>query len=477
MSEEKITQTEGQDLNEILQIRRDKLAKLVEEGNNPFEITRFDKTHSSKQVVENFVDHAEGEEYTPQIVTVAGRMISRRIMGKASFCHILDGDGTLQLYVKRDEVGDDVYARFKTWDIGDIIEVKGFVFKTRRGEISIHAKSLRLLSKSLLPLPEEFHGLTNTDVRYRRRYLDLIMNPEVRDTFVKRSLIIREIRKFLDAQGFIEVETPMLVANAGGAAARPFETHFNALDEDLKLRISLELYLKRLIVGGMEKVYEIGRVFRNEGLDTRHNPEFTLMELYQAYTDYHGMMDLTENLYRTVAQNVLGTTTITYNGIEMDLGKPFERITMVDAVKKYAGVDWNEIKTLEDARACADAHKVEYEERHGKGDILSLFFEEFAEEHLVQPTFVMDHPVEISPLTKRKPEDPDYVERFEFFMNGWEMANAYSELNDPIDQRQRFQKQFSRPMTGHTPRKLPFFNAISRIIAVHAQNLPTRARL
>lgn len=437
MAEEKINAApeQEQDINELRQIRVDKLNAMRAAGKDPFTVTTADQNIHSNEIAERF------EELENKDVCICGRMMSRRDMGKANFIDVRDRNGRMQVYVKIDEVGEDVFADFKKWDIGDIIEVKGFVFKTRRGEISIHAKSLRLLSKSLLPLPEKFHGLTNTDVRYRRRYLDLIMNPEVRDTFVKRSLIIREIRKFLDARGFIEVETPMLVANAGGAAARPFETHFNALDEDLKLRISLELYLKRLIVGGMEKVYEIGRVFRNEGLDTRHNPEFTLMELYQAYTDYHGMMDLTENLYRTVAQNVLGTTTITYNGIEMDLGKPFERITMVDAVKKYAGVDWNEIKTLEDARACADAHKVEYEERHGKGDILSLFFEEFAEEHLIQPTFVMDHPVEISPLTKRKPEDPDYVERFEFFMNGWEMANAYSELNDPIDQRERFKAQ------------------------------------
>lgn len=437
MAEEKTNAApeQEQDVNELRQIRVDKLNAMRAAGKDPFTVTTADQNIHSNEIAERF------EELENKDVCICGRMMSRRDMGKANFIDVRDRNGRMQVYVKIDEVGEDVFADFKKWDIGDIIEVKGFVFKTRRGEISIHAKSLRLLSKSLLPLPEKFHGLTNTDVRYRRRYLDLIMNPEVRDTFVKRSLIIREIRKFLDAQGFIEVETPMLVANAGGAAARPFETHFNALDEDLKLRISLELYLKRLIVGGMEKVYEIGRVFRNEGLDTRHNPEFTLMELYQAYTDYHGMMDLTENLYRTVAQNVLGTTTITYNGIEMDLGKPFERITMVDAVKKYAGVDWNEIKTLEDARACADAHKVEYEERHGKGDILSLFFEEFAEEHLIQPTFVMDHPVEISPLTKRKPEDPDYVERFEFFMNGWEMANAYSELNDPIDQRERFKAQ------------------------------------
>ena len=368
-------------------------------------------------------------------------MMSKRVMGKASFCNVQDLEGNIQSYVARDSIGEENYKEFKKLDVGDVIGIEGEVFKTKTGEMSIHASHVTLLSKSLQILPEKFHGLTNTDTRYRQRYVDLIMNPEVKDTFIKRSRIISAIRKYLDGQGFMEVETPMLVANAGGAAARPFETHFNALNEDLKLRISLELYLKRLIVGGLEKVYEIGRVFRNEGLDTRHNPEFTLMELYQAYTDYNGMMDLTENLYRHVAQEVLGTTKIVYNGIEMDLGKPFERITMVDAVKKYSGVDWNEVETLEQARELAKEHNIEFEERHKKGDILNLFFEEFVEEHLVQPTFVMDHPIEISPLTKKKPENPDYVERFEFFMNGWEMANAYSELNDPIDQRERFKAQ------------------------------------
>ena len=424
-----------QDINELRQIRVDKLEALQADGRDPFVITKFNQTHHSVCVKENF-DELEGKT-----VCVAGRMMSKRIMGKASFCNIQDLKGNIQSYVARDSIGEDEYKDFKKLDIGDIIGIEGSVFKTKTGEISIHAEKITLLTKSLLPLPEKFHGLTNTDTRYRQRYVDLIMNKDSKDALMKRSLIIRAVRNYLDSQGFLEVETPMLVANAGGAAARPFETHFNALSEDFKLRISLELYLKRLIVGGHEKVYEIGRVFRNEGLDTRHNPEFTLMELYQAYTDYHGMMDLTENLYRHVAQEVLGTTTIVYNGIEMDLGKPFERITMVDAVKKYAGIDWNEVKTLEDARALADKHHVEYEDRHGKGDILSLFFEEFAEEHLIQPTFVMDHPIEISPLTKKKPEDPDYVERFEFFMNGWEMANAYSELNDPIDQRERFKAQ------------------------------------
>ena len=392
-------------------------------------------THHGQDIKDQY-DALEG-----QTASVAGRMMSKRIMGKASFCHVQDLSGTLQIYVARDSIGEEAYAGFKKMDIGDIIGVKGTVFKTKTGETSLHATELTLLSKSLQPLPEKFHGLTNVDMRYRQRYVDLITNPESKDTFIKRSRIISTIRRFLDAQGFMEVETPMLVANAGGAAARPFTTHFNALDEDLKLRISLELYLKRLIVGGLERVYEIGRVFRNEGLDTRHNPEFTLMELYQAYTDYHGMMDLTENMYRYVAKEVLGTTTIVYNGVEMDLGKPFARITMVDAVKQYAGVDFNEIHTLEEARAIADEKHVEYEERHKKGDILNLFFEEYVEEHLIQPTFVMDHPVEISPLTKRKPDNPDYVERFEFFMNGWEMANAYSELNDPIDQRERFAAQ------------------------------------
>ncbi len=424
-----------QDINQLLKVRREKLAVLQEEGNDPFKITSYQVSHHSDEVKAQF-EELEGKE-----VSIAGRMMSKRVMGKASFCHIQDLPGMIQAYVARDSVGEESYKAFKKLDIGDIVGVKGTVFKTKTGEISVHAEEVTLLSKSLQILPEKFHGLTNTDLRYRQRYVDLIMNPEVKDTFIKRSRIISTIRKFLDAQGFMEVETPMLVSNAGGAAARPFETHFNALDEDLKLRISLELYLKRLIVGGMERVYEIGRVFRNEGLDTRHNPEFTLMELYQAYTDYHGMMDLTENMYRYVAKEVLGTTTITYNGVEMDLGKPFARMTMLDAVKKYAGVDFDEIHTLEEARAVAKEHHVQYEERHKKGDILNLFFEEFVEEHLIQPTFIMDHPVEISPLTKRKPDKPDYVERFEFFMNGWEMANAYSELNDPIDQRARFAAQ------------------------------------
>lgn len=419
----------------MLKVRREKLADLQANGKNPFEIMKYDVTHHSEDIREQF------QELEGKTVSVAGRMMSKRVMGKASFCHVQDLRGQIQSYVARDSLGEEAYKEFKKMDVGDIVGIKGEVFRTKTGEISIHAAEVTLLSKSLQVLPEKYHGLTNTDLRYRQRYTDLIMNPEVKDTFIKRSKIISSIRKYLDAQGFMEVETPMLVANAGGAAARPFETHFNALDEDFKLRISLELYLKRLIVGGMERVYEIGRVFRNEGLDTRHNPEFTLMELYQAYTDYHGMMDLTENLYRHVAQEVLGTTKITYNGIEMDLGKPFERITMVDAVKKYSGVDFNEIHTLKEARAVAKEHHVEYEERHKKGDILSLFFEEFAEEHLIQPTFVMDHPIEISPLTKKKPENPEYTERFEFFMNGWEMANAYSELNDPIDQRERFLAQ------------------------------------
>ena len=424
-----------QDVNELRQIRFDKLKELQDAGNDPFVITKYDVSHHSTDIKENF-DSLEGKT-----VTVAGRLMSKRVMGKASFCNIQDLKGNIQSYVARDCIGEEEYKAFKKMDIGDIVGLKGEVFKTKTGEISLHATDLVLLSKSLQILPEKFHGLTNTDTRYRQRYIDLIMNAESKQTFINRSKIISTIRRYLDSQGFMEVETPMLVPNAGGAAARPFETHFNALDEDVKLRISLELYLKRLIVGGMERVYEIGRVFRNEGLDTRHNPEFTLMELYQAYTDYHGMMDLTENLYRFVAQEVLGTTKITYNGIEMDLGKPFERITMLDAVKKYSGVDFNEIETLEQARAVAKEHHVEYEERHKKGDILNLFFEEFVEEHLVQPTFVMDHPIEISPLTKKKPENPDYVERFEFFMNGWEMANAYSELNDPIDQRERFKAQ------------------------------------
>ena len=424
-----------QDLNQLLKVRREKLAELQQNGKDPFKIVKYDVSHHSQEVKDKF-DQLEG-----QAVTIAGRMMSKRVMGKASFCHVQDLEGTIQSYVARDSVGEESYKEFKKLDVGDIIGIKGEVFKTKTGEISIHASEVTLLSKSLQVLPEKFHGLTNTDLRYRQRYVDLIMNPEVKDTFIKRSKILSAIRKYLNGQGFMEVETPMLVANAGGAAARPFETHFNALDEDFKLRISLELYLKRLIVGGMEKVYEIGRVFRNEGLDTRHNPEFTLMELYQAFTDYHGMMDLTENLYRFVAQEVLGTTKISYNGIEMDLGKPFERITMVDAVKKYANVDFNEVHSDEEAKKLADEHHVEYEARHKKGDILSLFFEEFAEEHLIQPTFVMDHPIEISPLTKKKPENPEYTERFEFFMNGWEMANAYSELNDPIDQRERFKAQ------------------------------------
>lgn len=424
-----------QDINALLKVRREKLADLQERGKNPFEITKYDVTHHSQEIKDNF------EELNGKSVTVAGRIMAKRVMGKASFCNIQDLQGNIQSYVARDNIGEESYADFKKYDIGDIVGIKGDVFETKTGEKSIHAVEVVLLSKSLQILPEKFHGLTNTDIRYRQRYTDLIMNAEVKETFVKRSKIISAIRKYLGNEGFLEVETPMLVANAGGAAARPFETHFNALDEDLKLRISLELYLKRLIVGGLERVYEIGRVFRNEGLDTRHNPEFTLMELYQAYTDYNGMMDLTENLYRYVAKEVLGTTTIVYNGIEMDLSKPFERITMVDAVKKYAGVDFNQIHTLEEARAVAKEHHVEFEERHKKGDILNLFFEEFVEEHLIQPTFLMDHPVEISPLTKKKPENPEYVERFEFFMNGWEMANAYSELNDPIDQRERFKAQ------------------------------------
>ena len=432
---EQKNQNQEPDLNQLRKVRREKLAELQSSGKDPFVTTKYDVTHHSQEVKNHF-DELEGKE-----VTIAGRMMSKRVMGKASFCNVQDKEGGIQCYVARDNVGEEFYKDFKKMDIGDIVGIQGTVFKTKTGEISIHVTKVDLLAKSLQILPEKFHGLTNTDIRYRQRYVDLIMNPDVKETFIKRSAILRSIRNYLDGQGFMEVETPLLVANAGGAAARPFETHFNALDEDFKLRISLELYLKRLIVGGLERVYEIGRVFRNEGLDTRHNPEFTLMELYQAYTDYHGMMDLTENMYRHVAQEVLGTTQIVYNGIEMDLGKPFERITMVDAVKKYANVDWNEVATLEDARALAKEHHIEFEERHKKGDILNLFFEEYVEHHLIQPTFVMDHPVEISPLTKRKPENPDYVERFEFFMNGWEMANAYSELNDPIDQRERFKAQ------------------------------------
>ena len=465
--------TQEPDMNQLRKVRREKLAELQQNGRDPFQITKFNQTHHSLEVKDLYEAHeaeilkdhqqpnVEGmdeeqakealkNDYeerrsimdaSPIHVAIAGRMMFKRVMGKASFCNIQDLQGNIQVYVARDAIGTDAYADFKKSDIGDIFGLEGFAFRTRTGEISIHAEKMTLLSKSLQMLPEKFHGLTDTDTRYRQRYVDLIMNADSKDTFIKRSKILAAIRKYLSGEGFMEVETPMLVANAGGAAARPFETHFNALNEDLKLRISLELYLKRLIVCGLEKVYEIGRVFRNEGLDTRHNPEFTLMELYQAYTDYHGMMDLTENMYRFVAQEVLGTTQIVYKGIPMDLGKPFERITMVDAVKKYAGVDWNEVETLEQARELAKEHNVEFEERHKKGDILNLFFEEFVEEHLLQPTFVMDHPVEISPLTKKKPENPEYVERFEFFMNGWEMANAYSELNDPIDQRERFKAQ------------------------------------
>ncbi len=435
MSEQQKKAQQEPDLNQLRKVRREKLADLQANGKDPFVITKYDQTHHSLEIKENF------EELAGKEVSIAGRMMSKRVMGKASFCNVQDLQGNIQSYVARDSIGEEAYKEFKKMDVGDVIGITGEVFETKTGEKSIHASSVTLLSKSLQILPEKFHGLTNTDIRYRQRYVDLIMNPDVKQTFINRSKILSAIRRYLDGQGFLEVETPMLVSNAGGAAARPFETHFNALDEDFKLRISLELYLKRLIVGGMERVYEIGRVFRNEGLDTRHNPEFTLMELYQAYTDYNGMMDLTENLYRHVAQEVLGTTVIEYNGVQMDLGKPFERITMVDAVKKYAGVDWNEVETLEQARALAKEHHVEFEERHKKGDILALFFEEFAEEHLIQPTFVMDHPIEISPLTKKKPENPEYTERFEFFMNGWEMANAYSELNDPIDQRERFKAQ------------------------------------
>ncbi len=430
-----INAADEKDLNEVLKIRREKLANLRIEGEDPFIVTKFDRTNLISDILDNY------DAYEGKVVVLAGRMMSKRVMGKMSFADLRDTSGKIQLCVKRDEMGEEPYKKYKKFDIGDIIGITGEVFTTQRGEISVRTSKIELLSKSLRPLPEKFHGLTNTDLRYRQRYVDLIMSPDVKRTFVLRSKIIAAIRSYLNAQDFLEVETPMLVSNAGGAAARPFETHFNALDEDFKLRISLELYLKRLIVGGFDRVYEIGRVFRNEGLDTRHNPEFTLMELYQAYTDYHGMMDLTENLYRHIAKEVLGTTQIVYNGIEMDLEKPFERITMLDAVKNYSGVDFNEIKTLEEARAAADEHHIEYEERHKKGDILNLFFEEYVEEHLVQPTFVMDHPIEISPLTKKKPENPEYVERFEFFMNGWEMANAYSELNDPIDQRERFKAQ------------------------------------
>ncbi len=439
------------DVKQLLKVRREKLADLQERGKDPFQITKYDVTHHSMEIKDNFdalaAEHDEEGKLVKdpaKLVSIAGRIMLKRVMGKASFCNIQDKEGNIQVYVARNEIGEepfDEYKAFKKMDIGDIVGVKGYPFRTKTGEMSIHATEVTLLSKSLQILPEKFHGMTNTDLRYRQRYVDLIMNEESKNTFIKRSKIISEIRKYLDGQGFMEVETPMLVHNAGGAAARPFNTHYNSLDEDVKLRISLELYLKRLIVGGLEKVYEIGRVFRNEGVDTRHNPEFTLMELYQAYTDYNGMMDLTENLYRYLAKAVCGSEVITYNGIEMDLSKPFERITMVDAVKKYSGVDWNEVEDLEQARTLAKEHHVEFEERHKKGDILNLFFEEFVEEHLVQPTFIMDHPLEISPLTKKKPDNPEYVERFEFFMNGWEMANAYSELNDPIDQRERFAAQ------------------------------------
>ncbi|MDE6020406.1 MAG: lysine--tRNA ligase [Ruminococcus sp.] len=431
------------DVNEYRQIRVEKLKAMQEAGKDPFHITTANQTHESTEIKENY-DELEGKT-----VSVCGRMIARRIMGKASFATIQDKLGRIQSYVSINDVGEESYTAFKkAWDIGDIIEIKGFVFKTRTEEISIHAQEIRLLTKSLLPLPEKFHGLTNTDTRYRQRYLDLIVNPEVKDTFIKRSKVISSIRRYLDEQGFMEVETPMLVSNAGGAAARPFETHYNALNEDVKLRISLELYLKRLIVGGLEKVYEIGRVFRNEGVDTRHNPEFTLMELYQAYTDYHGMMDLTENMFRYLASEVCGTTEITYGEHQIDLGKPFERLTMIEAVKKYAGVDFDEIKDDEEAKQIAKEHHIEFEDRHKKGDILNLFFEEFCEANLIQPTFIMDHPVDISPLTKRKPEKPEYVERFELFINGWEMCNAYSELNDPIDQRERFKLQDAAAAAG-----------------------------
>ncbi len=428
-------QNQQQDINQLLKVRRDKLQELQANGKNPFEVTKYNVTHHSMEIKDHF-DALENQE-----VSIAGRMMFKRVMGKASFCNIQDLQGNIQAYVARDEVGEDSYKDFKKYDVGDILGIKGRVFKTKTGEISVHAEEIKLLSKSLQILPEKYHGLTDTDLRYRQRYIDLIMNADVKETFIKRSKIISCIRSYLNGQGFLEVETPMLVSNAGGAAARPFETHFNALNEDLKLRISLELYLKRLIVGGMERVYEIGRVFRNEGLDTRHNPEFTLMELYQAYTDYYGMMDLTENLYRYVAKEVTGSEIITYGEYSIDLSKPFERITMVDAVKKYADVDFNEIHSTQEAKKLADEHHIEYEERHQKGDILSLFFEHYVEEHLIQPTFIMDHPIEISPLTKKKPDNPEYVERFEFFLNGWEMANAYSELNDPIDQRERFEEQ------------------------------------
>ena len=448
----------AEDINQLLKVRREKLANLIEAGKNPFEITKCDVTHHSMDIKDNY-DEMEGKT-----VTIAGRMMFKRVMGKASFCNVQDLKGSIQAYVARDNIGEDSYKDFKKYDVGDLLSVTGEVFKTKTGEISIHATDVVLLSKSLQILPEKFHGLTDTDIRYRQRYVDLIMNKDVKETFIKRSKILREIRNFLADRDFMEVETPMLVANAGGAAARPFETHYNALDEDVKLRISLELYLKRLIVGGLERVFEIGRVFRNEGVDTRHNPEFTLMELYQAYTDYEGMMELTESMYRYLAEKVCGSAVITYNGIEIDLSKPFERITMIDAVKKYANIDFNEIKTDEEAKKLADEHHIEYEAHHKKGDIISLFFEEFCEDKLVQPTFVMDHPIEISPLTKKKPDNPELVERFELFINGWEMCNAYSELNDPIDQRERFKAQEEAFAAGdeeanHTDED--FLNALS----------------
>ena len=448
----------AEDINQLLKVRREKLANLIEAGKNPFEITKCDVTHHSMDIKDNY-DEMEGKT-----VTIAGRMMFKRVMGKASFCNVQDLKGSIQAYVARDNIGEDSYKDFKKYDVGDLLSVTGEVFKTKTGEISIHATDVVLLSKSLQILPEKFHGLTDTDIRYRQRYVDLIMNQDVKETFIKRSKILREIRNFLADRDFMEVETPMLVANAGGAAARPFETHYNALDEDVKLRISLELYLKRLIVGGLERVFEIGRVFRNEGVDTRHNPEFTLMELYQAYTDYEGMMELTESMYRYLAEKVCGSAVITYNGIEIDLSKPFERITMIDAVKKYANIDFNEIKTDEEAKKLADEHHIEYEAHHKKGDIISLFFEEFCEDKLVQPTFVMDHPIEISPLTKKKPDNPELVERFELFINGWEMCNAYSELNDQIDQRERFKAQEEAFAAGdeeanHTDED--FLNALS----------------
>ncbi len=448
----------AEDINQLLKVRREKLANLIEAGKNPFEITKCDVTHHSMDIKDNY------DEMEEKTVTIAGRMMFKRVMGKASFCNVQDLKGSIQAYVARDNIGEDSYKDFKKYDVGDLLSVTGEVFKTKTGEISIHATDVVLLSKSLQILPEKFHGLTDTDIRYRQRYVDLIMNQDVKETFIKRSKILREIRNFLADRDFMEVETPMLVANAGGAAARPFETHYNALDEDVKLRISLELYLKRLIVGGLERVFEIGRVFRNEGVDTRHNPEFTLMELYQAYTDYEGMMELTESMYRYLAEKVCGSAVITYNGIEIDLSKPFERITMIDAVKKYANIDFNEIKTDEEAKKLADEHHIEYEAHHKKGDIISLFFEEFCEDKLVQPTFVMDHPIEISPLTKKKPDNPELVERFELFINGWEMCNAYSELNDPIDQRERFKAQEEAFAAGdeeanHTDED--FLNALS----------------